>query len=254
MLLWLSCLTLPTRAAVLAEDNPILVPPWLEDSLVYRNSFDNEKVAPNTNIENIQLVDGSTTEQSPLGLFGKGLALSGDKSFKLRSPVFSPHKPFTLSFWWALKEDAKIDTGFNLFGLTGNGYIGHFVRGKGEWCALQRPTGVCQVYYFKGIPNQNLLYDGDLASSLNLKANVWHHTAAVFRAGSTIEIYTDGKKATETHAEGRLFRPEDNLQQFECGPFGSGGYLDELTVFDRALSADVIGRYYSVISQMRALT
>ena len=243
----------PLQATPIETEPPILVPPWFQDSLIYHNSFEQAGALPETNTAGIQMLDGSATTAAPIGLFGHGLSLEANKSFKLHSPVFSPHQPFTISFWWALKEDAKIDTGFNLFGLNGNGYIGHFVRGKGEWCALQRPTGVFQVYYFHGIQNSNLLYDYDLASSVNLKAGVWHHTAAVFRAASTIEIYTDGKKVTDIQIEGRLFRPEDNIQQLECGPLGTGGTLDELIVLDRAVSADAIARYYSVISQMRAL-
>lgn len=247
------CLLRPLHAAPAEAEPPVLVPPWFQDSLIYHNSFEQAGALPETNTASIQMLDGSATNPMPHGLFGHGLRLEANQSFKLHSPVFSPHQPFTISFWWALGEDAKIDTGFNLFGLNGNGYIGHFVRGKGDWCALQRPTGVFQVYNFHGIQNTNLLYDYNLAASVNLKAGVWHHTAAVFRAASIVEIYTDGKKVTDIQIEGRLFRPEDNIQQLECGPLGNGGTLDEFIILDRAVSAESIARYYSVISQMRAL-
>lgn len=172
-------------------------------------------------------------------------------------PVFAAAGLFlgvwALSFWWALAEDAKIDSGSGLFGISGGGYIGHFVRGKGEWCALQRPTGVLQVYYFRGIQNVNLLYDGDLAAHLDLKAGVWHHTAAVFRAASIVELYTDGRKVAEIQTEGRSWRAGDNLRQIGFGPFGSGGSVDEILVLDRAASGEAIARYYSVLSRLRSL-
>lgn len=219
-----------------------LGPPWFQQALVYYDGFDGHSV----NTSHMEASDASTSP-APGGLFGQGLSTL-TTPLVLRSPVLSPHRPLTLSFWWALPADLPLDGGFSLFTLTGKGHISAFCRGKGDWCALQRPAGVAQVYDFPGLQNVNDIYDFDLRSSLDLHAGVWHHTAAVFRRAATVQVYTDGKPATEITTSGRGWMPSDDLTTLQ---FGGRVVLDEVAVLDRAIDADLIADYYNGVSQLR---
>jgi hypothetical protein len=170
----------------------------------------------------------------------------------LRSPEFSPHRPLTVSFWWALQEDAKIDSGFNLVHLQGRGIVSHFSRGKGEWCALQRNAAILQVYYLPGIQNVNGIYDADWAAHIELKAGAWHHTALVIHGGSLVEVYTDGKLAWSVRIDGRPFNEEDKLNDLTIGTRGAPAMaIDEVIILRRALTAEEIATYVTAVRQMR---
>ena len=139
------------------------LPPWFEDRLLYYNSLDGPGGAPE--------IDGTAAQQvgqietGPDGMRGGCAVAKEGQALQLRSEAFSPHRPLTVAFWWALGEDGQIDSSFGLFHLTnGKGFVSHFSRGKGEWCALERPVAVLQVYYLPGIANVNGIYDGDLAA------------------------------------------------------------------------------------------
>ena len=227
-----------------AEPKPadVLGPPWFQESLVYYNAFD----APSVSTARIE-ASGGPAETVPNGLFGRGLpALT--TPLVLRGPALSPDRPMTLSFWWALPTDLPLDGGFSLFTLTGKGHISAFCRGKGDWCGLQRPAGVAQVYDFPGIQNVNDIYDFDLQKSLDLHVGVWHHTAVVFRRASSVQVYTDGRLATEIATSGREWTPGDDLTTLQLG---GGVLLDEVAVLDRAVDADSIADYYKGVSQLR---
>ncbi len=230
----------------------VSLPPSYEDRLIYYQSFDTPDGGPEVN------ETGSTPnalEPLPDGIRGRCALGAKDTGLHLNSEAFSPHRPLTASFWWALQEDAAIDGVFGLFHLTGGqGMISHFSRGKGEWCALQRPAGVLQVYYFDGIANVNGIYEGDLLGKLELRAGVWHHTAVVVRGASLTEAYTDGAKVFETRNNGRNFLADDRLHDLRLGSFwGAQAYLDEVVILRRALSADEIAEYVTAVRQMAAV-
>ncbi len=141
-----------------------------------------------------------------------------------------------------------LDGVFNLFSLNGKGYLSAFVRGKGEWCALQKPAGVCQVYNFAGIQNVNEIYDFDLLKSLDLRGGIWHHSAAVLRPSGAFQFYTDGKVVSEITTKGRAWNAEDKLQSLTLG---SGVILDDVAILNRALDADLINDYLRGVRQLR---
>lgn len=237
-----------------------LVPPWFEPCLVYHSSFEDGTGLPDLNdaglITDLDFRQGGG-EPAPecvkaleQGFVGCGLEVFDWRApLRLRGPAVSPHRPLTLSFWWALPRDLTIEGGFELCSLHGAGLVALFCRGKGEWCALQRPAGVLQVYYFQGIQNINGIYDFDLLSSLDLRRGVWHHTAVVFRRASTVQVYTDGKLVAEATLSGREFAAADNLQMLLLGgPL----WLDELMVLDRAVEGQMIADYVRGVQQARA--
>jgi hypothetical protein len=242
--------TTPTYDSLLPG---VSLPPGFQDRLIYYQSFDSPDGAPEVNATG---AGPNTLELQPTGFRGRCALGAQDTGLHLNSEAFSPHRPFTASFWWALSEDAKIDGIFGLFHLAGaHGFISHFSRGKGEWCALQRPVGVLQVYNFDGIANVNGIYEGDLLSKLDLRAGVWHHTAIVIRGASLTEVYTDGAKVFETRNNGRDFVPEDQLRDLRIGSFwGTPASLDEVAIFQRALLPEEIADYVTALRQMAAVS
>lgn len=181
------------------------------------------------------------------GLIGKALD-AVEKPLVLEGDALSPHRPLTISFWWALPRDLPIDGAFGLFQLTGRGFVAAFTRGKGEWCALQEPAGVLQVYDFPGIQDHNGIYDPKLSRSLDLRAGAWHHTAAVFRHASSVELYTDGVRVAEAATLGRELSEEDAIRSLSLG---GGVLLDEVLILDRAVDAEGIEDYRRGMLRLR---
>jgi len=226
------------------------LPPFLEDRLLYCNGFENPDGAPEINAANATQV--GKLAPSPSGVRGKGAVTDKTGALVLRSPEFSPHRPLTVSFWWALREDAKIDSGFNLIHLQGRGIVSHFSRGKGDWCALQRNVAILQVYYFPGIQNINGIYDGDFAAHCELKAGLWHHSALVIQGASLVQVYTDGRLAWKARIDGRPFSEDDKIAEVTLGTRGAPGLaIDEVLILRRALTPDELQTYYTAIRQMR---
>jgi len=259
---WLLLFCLAPAARTLGEEEPPFVrcvPPWFSDCVAYHNAFEGSLDQADVNTEQIPVVRDARRGEvdaklAPVvtpehGLFGQGLFVQDWRApFMVRSPALSPHRPLTLSFWWALPQDLKVDGGYMLFEYTGGGYIGLFCRGKGEWCALQRPAGVFQIYYFPGIQNVNGIYDYDLLAHQDLRAGVWHHSAVVSRQARTAQVYTDGKLVFEVTTSGRDFTEQDALQSLA---FGGPLYMDELLILNRAVEGDMIADYVQGIERLR---
>lgn len=225
------------------------IPPAFETRVVYYNGFSRADGAPE--IDRIHAEPRCQVAVTPDGFLGPGAMIAtNDQALHLISPAFSPHRPVTFFLWWALAGQHQPESCFGILHLQGRGIVSHFSRGKGEWCALQKPAGVFQVYYFPGIQNVNGIYDFDLAAHLDLSPDAWHHTALVISAASLCELYTDGKRVFSVRIAGRNFQEADALHDLTFGsPFPMK--IDEAMVFNRALSADEVAYYYTATSQMR---
>ena len=224
------------------------VPPALEDRLIYYNGFETAEAE----INSVKATQVGKVAPASEGMRGHGALTGKSGALQLRSPDFSPHKPLTVMFWWALAEDAKPETGFGLVHLQGKGIISHFAAGKGPWCALQRNAAVLQVYYFPGIQNVNGIYDTHWAEHVELKAGAWHHTALVIQGASLVEVYTDGRLAWTTRNDGRPFNEGDKINEVTVGTRGTPGLaIDEVFLLRRALTAAEIAGYTTAIRQMR---
>jgi len=238
--------TTPTFRAPLVY---LTIPPELEDRLLYYNGFEgNGQGEVSKGVEVVRTVPVAAG-----GLSGRCGLSGGGAALRLRGEGLSPHRPLTVSFWWALAEDARLETGFGLLHLGGpRGYISHFCRGRGTWCALERPAAVLQVYYIPGIKNVNGIYDRDLLGHLDLRRGVWHHTALVIRGASLVEVYTDGRRSWGVRVGGRCFRSDDRLSELVIGTRGKPKMmLDEVLVLRRAASVEEIGGYHRAIRQLR---
>ena len=241
------------RAAAPAAVTELSVPPFLEDRLVYYRGFERADGTPA-----IDALDARPTGRlavGPGGIRGRCAASDRAQALVLRSPAFSPHRPLSVAFWWALRDEPTPETCFGLFHLSGGrGYVSHFSRGKGTWCALARPAAILQVWNFPGIRNVNGIYDRDLAAHVELRAGAWHHAAIVFRGASLVEVYTDGRRAWSARLRGRPFAESDGVCDLVVGSRrGIRMALDEVMVFRRALAAEEIRTYVAAIRQMRAV-
>jgi hypothetical protein len=228
-----------------------LVPPWLSPCVVYHSAFEDGSGQPDLEAAGLVTDVGyrqgggdpapEGVQSLEHGFTGQGLEVRDWRApLVLRGEAVSPHHPLTLSFWWALPYDLAADGGYQLFSLNGAGMVALFCRGKGEWCALQRPAGVFQVYYFQGIQNINGIYDFDLLAHCDLRKGVWHHTAVVFRLASVVQVYTDGKLVTEATLSGREFSAADGLVSLSLGgPL----WLDEVMVLNRAVDGGMVADY-----------
>jgi hypothetical protein len=227
------------------------VPPYFEDRVIYYNGFGQEDGKPE--IDKVKAQQVWPIKTAPGGFLGKGLVITGqNQALHLQSEAFSAHGPVAFSWWWAMSRDLKIDDGFDLFLLQGRGIIAHFSRGKGEWCALQRPAGVVQVYYFPDIQSVNGIYDFDLMAHLDLRIGVWHHGAMVITGGTLVEAYTDGEPVFSVRIKGRPLGPEDNLRDLIIGSaYGYPMMVDEVMAFNRAISGDEIREYVKAMRQMK---
>lgn len=226
------------------------VPPFLEDRLIYYQSF--AQAEPEINTTGAEPRRAFTP--APGGVRGACAEPTTPPPLELESERFSPHRPVTVAFWWALREEPTPETGFGLFHLSGRGYVSHFSRGRGTWCALQRPAAILQVWNVPGVRNVNGIYDRHWASTLSLRAGVWHHAALVFRGASRVEVYTDGERAWSVRLRGRKLRQEDRLHTLVLGNRrGIPVALDEVMVLRRALTPRDIRCYVTAVRQMQAV-
>ena len=236
------------------EVTPYLsLPPSLEDRLIYYQGFEREDGEPEINAAGIRQRGRLAVDAN--GIRGRCAAAGKPQVLQLHSAAFSPHRPLSVAFWWALRDEPTPETCFGLFHLSGGrGYVSHFSRGKGTWCALARPAAILQVWNFPGIRNVNGIYDRDLAAHVELRAGAWHHAAIVFRGASLVEVYTDGRRAWSARVRGRPFAESDGVCDLVVGSRrGIRMALDEVMVFRRALAAEEIRTYVAAIRQMRAV-
>lgn len=239
----------PVGAETPPQDCPWVPPSW-ESRLTYYNSFDSPDGSAEVNVAG--LTEKAKPATGPGGIVGRCARSEGRQGLALSGAALSPHRPLAVSFWWALLEEAKLDSGFSLLHLSGSkGFVSHFAR-SGPWCGLERPAAVLQVYYLPGIANVNGIYDWDLLGHLNLQPGVWHHTALVFSAASLVELYTDGRKVWEVRLTGRNFAESDGLSELVLGGLHGGlrVALDEVMILDRPLTAAEIGDYCAVMGQL----
>jgi len=232
----------------------IFVPESIKGNVVYYNDF--EKTDGKAKINQWNLKENLNPSHIDEGLFGKGYLSSSNwkDGVILEGKTLSPHNPITISLWWALKEDHKEGGSFGIFCFHGKGMISCFVKGGGEdnWCALKKPAGIFQVYYFgNGMENVNGIYHFDIMSALDLKSKKWHNTICKISNGTEIELYHDGKKFGKWTLT-RQLNENDEISKLSFGfEWGEEIYLDEIIIFDRILQQSEIEEYYNMVDGMR---
>lgn len=226
----------------------LLLPPALEDRLVYYRSFDatdgSAELDPRTlQATSPQLVDG--------GLSGR-CALTSDKSpLSLRETGLSPVRPLSLAFWWSLEQPCPEQGGYLLCHLDGGpGFVSLFARG-GPWCGLSDTAAVFQIYNVPGVQNINGIYDRRVRQTLDLTPGAWHHTALTFAGGETAVVYLDGRPVYAAHVKGRPLNDSDQLVNFWLGArYGPAIRLDEVMVLGRTVLAETWAEYVAGVRAM----
>lgn len=229
-----------------------LLPEWA-DRVVYYQSFARDAKSPEINTGQLQ-VNGSVLPPVA-GFVGAGYTCpnsrEGQQDFTLRGAALTVQKPLTVMYWFRLDAPMTEITNFSLIRLIGTGYIANFVRGKGEWCALQYPTSIMQVYNFPGITNRTDPWD---KRRVDFVAGTWHHVAMTVSNAAEIDVYWDGQLRTRHVAKGRSFHDGDvNQALLGCGGLYHPMTLDDVIVIDRALTADELADYQRACDGMRTL-
>ena len=222
-------------------DRYLYLPPSWADRVVFYQGFD--EALDRAEIDGIaaKVTAAPTAGVAGLGGLGcaGGLGADGKKGYEITSEGLSPHRPLTMMCWVRLDAEPAETTWYNLLRLwQGNTYITHFVAGKGEWCALQRPTCIYQVVNFPGIP----LYSNSWGGKPTWQPGEWHHVAMTVVSGSKVRFYRDGVMTEDILVKTRPFREGE----VKTATFGDGGLamtIDEVIVADRALTDGELADY-----------
>lgn len=126
-----------------------------------------------------------------------------------------------------------------------NGY-----GGAGFWGLRTNPSGKLEFL----LRDQNGSTSATLTSDAVYTDGAWHHVTAVRDAGAgLLRLYVDGAEAATPAADLGLnvAAPSDTVPAIGAGVWGSGGAyepfagsIDEVAIFDRALSADEAARIF----------
>ncbi len=233
-----------------------ILPQGFEKQVIYHNDFEQENglaiLNPLGIVEHIQQ-PSLTSGFLGKGYLSQGIPMFGGGGISLHSPALSPHKSLTISVWWALKEEHKPGQGFVVFSHNGKGFISNFIRGGGgdPWCALAKPAGVFQVYYFPGIQNINGIYDLDIMNTLDLRGGIWHNTIATFSCGREIVLYQDGKKVGKWILT-RNLNEDDSLTTLYFAS-GEAMCIDEILILRGIIREEDAERYYKVTKVLREI-
>jgi len=231
-----------------ATERYLYLPPGIARSVVFYHSF--SQAAEKPEIDRLGAKVARTTGRVVPALTGDGFTpAKGGRAVSLGGLDLPLTRPITVGLWFRLDEPMKVDSGFHLISLRAEeGYISNFVRGKGTWCALTRPTFVMQMYRFGGITNVNGIHFGDAW----LPEGPWHHAAVTISEGSRVRVYWDGRLRSDVTAKGRLFGAKDVVRGIELGPhwLGHPMTVDELLVLDRALSGGEVQSYVTAVTKL----
>jgi len=226
----------------------LYIPPSAEKHVLFYHSFSRGASEPEINRLGAKV--GKTRGRLTPALTDPGLTpAKGGRAVGLAGVRLPLNRPVTVSLWFRLDEHMEVASGFHLISLrTPTGYISNFVRGKGGWCALTRPTFVVQLYRFPGISNVNGIRFGDAW----LAEKVWHHAAVTVSEGSRVRVYWDGRLRSDTTAKGRLFGPKDVVTHIDLGPhwLGHPMTIDELLVLRCAWSGEQVAAYVSAVRKL----
>jgi len=196
----------------LLRDDDLLVP--LSIGLVSHYKFDGDaadSVGDNDGTEVGEPTYAAGLHNQAINLDGSNdyVACGNDASFEITGPI-------TLS--------ALIKGTFNKSwsGIIAKGY---------DWL-LARGTGDEAVFYCLGLSS--------VSGSTNINDNQWHHVAGVYN-GSMLYLYVDGRLDTCKSASGSLNVSSSNVY---IGSASFNGLIDDVRIYDRALSADEIETLY----------
>jgi hypothetical protein len=171
------------------------------------------------------------------GLFGQALSLSGEEgqyadlsadpsAFNLGS------SDFTIQLW----------VNFNTFGSSEQTLIEKFSGGGGPGWTLTTPGGNTIQFFASGLPT--------VQAPVSITAGTWNQII-VERSGNTLSIYLDGSRLVSDTSYVGSIDPSPNPLLIGARDSGDGrnftvnGSLDEIAIWDRALSTSEIASLWN---------
>jgi hypothetical protein len=174
------------------------------------------------------------------GMVGQAFSLDGANDYVRveNGPDLNPTNAVTLESWVYLNNYA-----------TGSGYNNAaIIRKDGECSARQyllsaSPNGTFRAHI--GITNVGYYY---VDSSVTPQNQTWYHVAETYN-GTNLCIYVNGVLAGSTPVSGRIITTTQPLciggSANGCWDYFVNGFIDEPTIYNRALSATEISAIYS---------
>ena len=228
------------------------LPPNVEGHVLLYHTFEGEADQPDIAPDGVRVEspDGKPAD----GLTGRGLAFepgAGQGDVALRHKAFTVERPMTAMMWFRLPKPMTDTDGFKLVSLHGpKGHIVNYVRGKGKWRRLKRPTFLCRVWGFEGLVDAQPYGGG----SGRVAHGQWHHVALTVAAGAEVRVYWDGVERFRYAVKRRRFTADD-IHTVVFGPGRSpvSMTIDEAVVLSKALSRDEIVRYIEAVRRLREI-
>lgn len=169
------------------------------------------------------------------GRTGKGLAFDGIDDHVRFSPLWTT-VPDAITFEAWIKANETI--------LATNGSVDHYVLYHGE-------RGEFRIYLWNGTVRAGVkLADGQwYLAEAPYPGKGWHHIVGVWERNDSVRLYVDGRMANITSAAIEpLFDPgpqyQASLGAYNRGASFFNGTIDDVRVYDRALSDNAISSRY----------
>jgi hypothetical protein len=151
---------------------------------------------------------------------------------QVMSPAGLPlgNHPRTLMLWFKTPRDLAVNTESAL--------IQYGTPANGQMFGLITSLNAAGKLYFYG-------HNQDLASTIALGRNVWYHAAAAYD-GTTVTLYLNGEPSgSQALALNTALNPDGLTIGYRPGGAKWQGQLDEVMLFNRALTANEIAAIYT---------
>lgn len=223
--------------------------------LLARYTFDDgtaEDSAPEGKAIHGTLEGGATVSETADGPSGAWLDLSGNADFveagSIGDYILSQKGGLTLSTFARVgTAPTNASWGATLLTYATNDYYTEDEETNYSWWLSVRPDGSLLAFWEHGSGSNVSLASTEASALLD---GSWHHVALVRDAGaSEVRFYVDGAQLGEAvgyteaptgGARGLLYLGSDTREY--AGSYDLGGALDEVCIFDLALSAEEVAR------------
>jgi|GEM_PF-670287 len=187
------------------------------------------------------------------GKVNGALAFNGQTGYATlpqNEPVWLPQNDFTVTAWVWFNTGTSTSSPYDDEMLLDLNFIDYRSSGFGMGYCLLRQRDACQILFGVATKTSSL---ERLNTTTSLYKNRWYHIAAV-RRGATQEVYVNGRlDGTRNCSPQPVAQYSGSDNQVSIGRYtekNSGsrqlldGKLDEVAIFDEALSAEAIRQIY----------
>ncbi len=216
---------------VIVGGTPLPLPPLVSAAPILELPF--EDSIADVSVNNRVVAWGNGTGSFVHGIKGRALDVSGGNYIKVINPStwLGGASEFTISFWAKKKDTTKATNALiSLSGASGQ------IINYDMYNNASAPTD-CR-YRFQMItssgPNSTAMYTRD-----GYENTLWHHYAFTYSSTeATSRLYLDGRQVATSTPGGTLNPPNsDLLIGYSAGSGAFNGYIDELKIYNKALTA-----------------